>query len=150
MPRGSGKEVPGRVLRPFCRPRRQKMEGSSSSSFFGGRSPSPSLLSSDRRPILRGGRSKMGGSSTFGSEDRRLKMGGFFDLRIRRSKREGIFDFRLRRTKKEEGVLRRTTPFFEEPLSPSSKNIPKHSIFRAEDWVEDRRGLRGDSRTCLT
>ena len=91
---------------------------SGDSSFFGRRSPTPSLLPSDS--ILRSRRSKMGGSSIFGSEDRRLKMGGssIFGSEDRRWG-FSIFGSEERRKK---GVLRRTpsllrriSPFFEKP-----------------------------------
>ena len=92
---------------------------------------------------------RCGGSMIFGSEDRGLKMEGFSDLRLRRSKMGGLRSSDSKNEEKRE--------FFEEPL-PSSKNPPfflrssgpkieeppPSSIFRAEDWVEDRRGSRGE------
>ena len=51
----------------------------------------------------------------FGSEDRRLKMEGFSDLRLRRSKMGGLRSSDSKNEEKRE--------FFEEPL-PSSKNPP--------------------------
>ena len=117
----------------------------------------PALLPSDLRPNIRG---------------RRSKKGEFFDLRLRRSKIEdkGFFDLRPRRSKMERlrssapkneeiRIIRRTAPFLEEP-PPFSKNPPSFfvlrvrrsknppsSIFRAEDWVEDRRGPRDDANS---
>ena len=90
---------------------------------------------------------KMGGSSTFCSEDRRWG--------------SSIFGSEERRKK---GGLSKNLPFFEDSRpflrripSPSSKNppllysffgsedrrTPPSSIARAEDWVEDRHGPRG-------
>ena len=107
--------------------------------------PSP-LLPSDLRPILRGQRSKIEdrGSSIFSSEDRRLKI-GVLRSSLRKSKMGELFDIKTRRTKKPPS----SPPFFEE--TPSSKNPPffeepfveEHLFFRAEDWLEDRRGPRG-------
>ena len=121
--------------------------------------PPPSSVQSSTHPS--GPKTEYGDSSIFGSENRRLQMEWFFDLRLRRSEMGGL---RSSAPKNEErkGVLRGIPPFFEEPsllrrILPSSKNLPllfsffgsedprtsPSSIFRAEGWVEDLRGPRG-------
>ena len=144
--------------------RAEKVEDGSFS-FFGERSPSsffrpifdPLFGAEDRR--------RVGSSSIFGSEDRRLKRGEVFRSSTPKIKDGGIFDLRLRRTKKEgRKVFRRTFPSSKKPLSSSKKPFSSKNVFlssffgsddrrallssilRAEDWVEDRRGpRRGDS-----
>ena len=138
------------------RTKKEEMEGGPA--FFGRRSPSPNPSSSARSSThLQGQISKMGrGSLIFGSEDRRLKMEGFFDLRIRISKMRdsSIFGPKERRTPsffEEPLFFEDSSPFFEEPLTPPPRFFEEPSsllrrpppFFRAEDWVEDRRGPRG-------
>ena len=150
----------GGVLRSSCR------QGGrwGGSSFFGGRNPTPPFFRPIFDPFFGAEDRRLGGSSIFGSEDRKLKIGGFFDLRLRRSKMGGlrssapkIEDWRggslknLHPFPKNPPLLRRTLPFFEEPSppfflrssGPKIEEPPPSSIFRAEDWVEDRRGPRG-------
>ena len=104
----------------------------------------PSLPSSARSSTHSSGPKIEDGWGVFDLRLRRSKVedgGGFFDLRVRRSKMGGVLDMRTRRTK--------TPPFFEEPPLLSSffgsenRRTPPSSIFRAEDWFEDRRGPRG-------
>ena len=144
---------------------RRKKSHPPSSSFFGGRNIILSLLPSDLWPILRGRRSKMGGYSIFGSEDRRLKMRGNLRSSAPKIENGGRRSSAPKNEERKEGslknphLLRRTPPFFEEPLpffsskNPlsslfvlrvrRSNNLPPSSIFNAEDWFENRCGPRG-------
>ena len=89
-----------------------------------------------------------GGSSMFGAEDRRLKIGGFFVLRLRRSKvggsslpkieDGGFFEYFLFF---EDGGTSKNPPIFDLRFR-RSKN-PTSTIFGADDWAEDCHRPRG-------
>ena len=96
------------------------------SSFFGGRSPTPSPSSSVR-------------SSTHSSGPK-IEDGGFFDVRPRRSKIEegGFFDIRLRRSKM--AILRSSAS----GLSNPKPNHTYHGRFGTERTAEWRGGVGQD------
>ena len=73
----------------------------------------------------------MGKSSIFGSEDRRLKMRGFFDLRVRRSKMGGAL--RTSPSQKNPPFFEESLPFFEEPpLLRRTPSSSKNTLFFEE------------------
>ena len=90
----------------------------------------PPRLLSDLRPILRGRRSKIGGSSIFGAEDRRLEMGEFL-----RSSAPRIDNERVIRSSEPED--RRTHPHLRSPVPEARRKPPtfdlRSSIFDPED-----------------
>ena len=101
------------VLRPFFRPRRWKMGGSS---FFGREGGRWGVLRSSKEevspppffrpifdPFFGAEDRRWKGSSVFDSEDRKLKMGGSSTF-VSEERRWGVFDLRLRRSKIEDGV----------------------------------------------
>ena len=125
---------PPPVFRPIFDPffgtedRRLKIEGGSS--IFEAEDP---RLKVEISSIFGAGRSNMGGSSIFGSEDRRNGSS---------SKIEAL--------SKNLSHLRRT-PLFEETLHillrPRKSKNPPSSIFGSEDWVEDRHRPRSEKVT---